>query len=160
MACPHSNAFGIGQLPPVEFATRFVRDWGIDMAPDAFLAEYRSWTRHLLPGARELLDELRPRYRLAALSNCNEVHWDRLTRDLDLPHLFEIAISSHHVGCRKPDPAVYRAALERLQVPAAAVLFFDDAQANVDAATAIGMQARLARGPDDVERGLNWPCPT
>jgi putative hydrolase of the HAD superfamily len=154
VACPHSNAFGMGRLQPLEFATRFVRDWGIAMAPEAFLAEYRSWTRHLLPGARALLDQLRPHYRLAALSNCNEVHWDRLASDLGLPDLFEEAISSHHVGCRKPDPAIYLAALERLQVPARAVLFFDDSQANVDAAAAVGMHARLARGPADVRHWM------
>ncbi len=48
----------------------------------------------LLPGARELLDTLRPRYRLAALSNSNAVHWDRNTMDLGVTGLFDAAFES------------------------------------------------------------------
>jgi HAD superfamily hydrolase (TIGR01509 family) len=40
----------------------------------------------------------------------------------------------------KPDPAIYRLALERLAVPASAAVFIDDVAANVDAAVAIGMR--------------------
>jgi putative hydrolase of the HAD superfamily len=62
----------------------------------------------------ELLASLRSRFRLAALSNSNELHWERNSRDLGVTDLFEVAISSHQVGLRKPDPRIYLAALDRL----------------------------------------------
>src|SRR5215216_6642168 len=99
--CRHTEAFGVGTLGRQEFAERFVQEWGIDLPPDRFLAEFRSWSRRLLPGAAELLATLRPRFRLAALSNSNELHWERNTDDLGVIRLFEMAISSHQVGVAK-----------------------------------------------------------
>src|SRR6476659_9158816 len=67
--CPHTEAFGLGLLSREEFAERFVRDWRVDLPPERFLQAFRSWSRRLLPGAEQLLASLRPRFRLAALSN-------------------------------------------------------------------------------------------
>jgi FMN phosphatase YigB (HAD superfamily) len=89
--CPHTEAFGRGQLSRQEFGERFVRDWGIDLPPETFLEEFRAWSKCLLPGAVELLATLRPRFRLAALSNSNELHWERNSRDLGVTDLFEVA---------------------------------------------------------------------
>ena len=116
--CPHTEAFGCGQLSRQEFGERFVRDWGIDLAPERFLEEFRSWSTCLLPGAVELLASLRSRFRLAALSNSNELHRERNSRDLGVTNLFEVAISSHQVGLRKPDPQIYLAALGLQMEPA------------------------------------------
>jgi len=154
MRCPHSEAFGVGKLSLRDYAEHFVRDWGIRLAPDAFLREYRSWSRRLYPGAEALLDALRPRYRLAALSNSNEAHWDRNTRDLGITELFEVAISSHQVGLAKPDPAIYLAALARLNVAAADVVFFDDLKANVAAALDLGIRAFQVNGVEDIRSAL------
>ena len=154
LACPHSEAFGRGLLETEVFAERFVADWGVPLRSDRFLAEFRSWARGWLPGAVELLAELRPRFRLAVLSNCNPAHWDRLLDDFGVTAHVDAALSSHHLGLRKPDPAIYEAALDHLGVPAGDVLFFDDAAANVEAAIGIGMQAVVVDGPDAVRRCL------
>src|SRR6185436_6298898 len=108
-----------------------------------FLKVFRSMARSVVPGARELLAELRPRFRLAALSNSNEVHWERNFKELRVLELFDFAVSSHQVGLCKPDPAIFRVALERARLPADAVMFFDDLPANVAAARSVGIQARL-----------------
>ena len=153
-ACPHSLAFGTGALSADAFADAFVRDWQIALEPEAFLDDYRFWSRGLLPGAADLLDTLRGRYRLAALSNSNPVHWDRQTHDLGITALFDAAISSHQVGLRKPDPAIYIRALELLDVSADRVLFFDDAQGNVDSARSVGMHAARVDGAGGVRDQL------
>jgi HAD superfamily hydrolase (TIGR01509 family) len=109
----------------------------------------RGW----LPGATALLAELRPRFRLAALSNSNAAHWERLA-ELGVLAEFDVALGSHELGVRKPDAASFRGALERLAVPAEAVLFFDDSAANAAAALALGMQAAQVEGPAAVRRHL------
>ena len=152
--CPHTAAFGLGQLSRDVFAERFVRDWGITLPPERFLEEFRTWSRRLLPGAAELLGSLRPRFRLAALSNSNEVHWERNSDDLGVTGLFELAISSHHVGLSKPDRAIYLLALERLGVRPGAVMFFDDVEANVRAASALGMRAFRVDGVEGIRERL------
>lgn len=146
VACPILRQFEVGALEPSVFAETFVSAWDLVVPPETFLEEFRLWSRALLPGARELLEALRPRYRLAALSNSNAVHWDRNTTDLGVTGLFDAAYSSHQLGWHKPDPAIYREALARLGVPAERVAFFDDVQLNVAGARAVGLTAFQVRG--------------
>ena len=152
--CPHTKAFGLGLLSRQDFAERFVRDWDIDLPPGSFLQAFRSWSSRLLPGAEELLASLRPRFRLAALSNSNELHWERNTNDLGINDLFDVAISSHQVGFCKPDPRIYQVALDRLGVSADAIVFFDDVHANVVAAAGLGMRAFQVNGVEGVRERL------
>jgi len=152
--CPHTEAYCLGRLGRQEYGERFVRDWGLSVTPERFLVEFRSWSRSVLPGAPELLSLLRPRFRLAALSNSNELHWERNTLDLGITGLFEMAISSHEVGLAKPDPAIYRLALDRLGEAPEAVMFFDDLEANVAAAAKLGMQAFRVDGVEGVRARL------
>jgi glucose-1-phosphatase len=144
--CPHVAAYCTGRLDRMEFGERMVRDWGLAVSTEQFLQEFRTWSRRLLPGATELLSSLRQRFRLAALSNSNELHWERHTNDIGVTALFDVAISSHQVGAAKPDPAIYQEALARLDVPPEAIMFFDDSHANVVAATVLGMRAFQVEG--------------
>jgi glucose-1-phosphatase len=152
--CPHTHQYGIGELSRQKFAERFVRDWNLSISPEEFLREFRSWSKRLLPGAADLLASLRPRFRLAALSNSNELHWERNSNDLGVTGLFEVAISSHQIGVCKPDPAAYLIALERLGVSSQAVMFFDDVPTHVEAAAALGIQAFRVDGVEGVRAQL------
>ena len=154
VACPLLRQFEVGALGPSDFAAAFVTAWDLAVPPATFLTEFRGWSRALLPGARELLDTLRPRYRLAALSNSNAVHWDRNTTDLGVTGLFDAAFSSHQLGCHKPEPAIYREALARLGVSADRVAFFDDFEPNVAGARAEGITAFQVRGVEQLTECL------
>ncbi|MBA7702582.1 hypothetical protein ES703_111351 [subsurface metagenome] len=50
-------------------------------------------------------------------------------------------ISSHEVGCRKPDRVIYQLALGRADIPAEQALFIDDKPENVAAARELGIHA-------------------
>jgi len=151
--CPHTDEFERGRLSPEEWAERFIHDWDVDLR--AFLAQFTTWSRRVLPGARELLEQLRPHYRLAALSNSNELHWERNAKELRILELFEFAISSHQVGLCKPDPAIFTMAIERAHVSSPdSIVFFDDIAANVDAAKSAGIRAYQVRGVDDLRARL------
>ena len=149
-----SEQFGLGKLSREDFGNRFVKDWNLELPPEDFLREYQSWSKRLYPGAVELLTLLRPRFRLAALSNSNELHWERNTNDLGVTSLFEVAISSHQVGLYKPDPKMYLTALDRLGASPDSVMFFDDLPANVTAASALGIQAFQVEGVEGVRSRL------
>jgi glucose-1-phosphatase len=149
-----TEQFGLGKLSPRDFGERFVRDWNIELSPKDFLREFQSWSKRLLPGAVQLLTLLRPRFRLAALSNSNELHWERNTNELGLTGLFEVAISSHQVGLYKPDPQMYLTALDRLGVSPDRVMFFDDVPTYVTAASALGIRAFQVEGVEGVRSRL------
>jgi len=149
-----TEQFGLGKLSRDEFGNRFVKDWNLELSPEDFLREFQSWSKCLYPGAVELLTLLRPRFRLAALSNSNELHWERNTNDLGVNSLFEVAISSHQVGLYKPDLQIFRIALDRLGVSPEQVMYFDDVPAYVTAASALGIRAFPVEGVEGVRSRL------
>lgn len=149
-----SEQFGLGKLSPEDFGNHFVKDWNLELPAEDFLREFQSWSKRLFPGAVELLTLLRPRFRLAALSNSNELHWERNTNDLGVTSLFEVAISSHHIGLYKPNPQMYLTALDRLGASPDSVMFFDDVPANVTAASALGIHAFQVEGVEGVRSRL------
>ncbi len=75
----------------------------------------------------------------ALLSNS----WDMEYPWVDLDPLLDVRIVSGDVGLRKPDPAIYRLASQRLGVPLEECAFVDDLEPNVVAAQALGMHAVL-----------------
>jgi glucose-1-phosphatase len=153
--CPHTDEFERGKLSPAQWAERFIKDWDVDLTPNEFLAKFTTWSRRVLPGAKELLEELRARYRLGALSNSNELHWERNTNELKIIELLEFAISSHQVGLCKPDPDIYKVAIDRAKVSSPeAIVFFDDLATNVEAAKSVGMRAYQVRGVDQLRERL------
>lgn len=61
--------------------------------------------------------------------------------DEHVPELaeFDLVMMSNEVGLHKPDPEIFRLALELLAVEPAAALFIDDLAQNVAAAQALGL---------------------
>ena len=53
--------------------------------------------------------------------------------------LFDAVVISEEVGMRKPDPAIYEIAAERMELPAALIAFVDDLPGNLKPARALGM---------------------
>ena len=154
--CPHTEAFERGALSPAAWAERFVEAWEVDLPAEEFLVRFTGWSRRILPGALELLARLRQRYRIAALSNSNPPHWYRNKNELRIVEQFEFAVASHEVGVCKPDPKIYRLALERGGITEPhRVVFFDDMAVNVAAARAVGMRAFQVRGVDALRDTLD-----
>ena len=114
---------------------------------DRFLdAEHRAWrpSRSLVDSAHALLDSLRGRgLRLAVVSNT----WPesaRLVRlelaELGVATRVDAVVLSGEVGARKPDPAIFRRALDELAVDAAHALFVGDRLIDdVEGAAGVGM---------------------
>jgi epoxide hydrolase-like predicted phosphatase len=63
-----------------------------------------------------------------------------------LAELFDAWVISGEVGLRKPDPAIYALAAERLGLPPKQCVFVDDLPGNLKPARAIGMATVVHRG--------------
>ena len=63
-----------------------------------------------------------------------------------LEELFDAWVISSEVGLRKPDPAIYELAAERLGLPPEACVYVDDLPGNLKPARALGMATVLHRG--------------
>ena len=78
--------------------------------------------------------------RTAIVTNNVREYGDAWRTQLPLDELFDAVVDSSHVGVRKPNPAIYHIALERLEVAdPTRVVFLDDFEGNVVAARKLGM---------------------
>src|SRR5208282_640084 len=94
-------------------------------------------------GAMPILKEVSAsnRYLIGALNNeARETNEFRFVK-FDLRRHFAVSLSSCYVGLRKPEPAMYRRALDILGRPARRVLFIDDREENVAGGASAGMTA-------------------
>lgn len=140
--------FETGVIDTDEFAHGVVHEFQLRVGASEFLTAFNRWPRALLPGARELLAELAPHYRLASVSNTNALHWDRFMAEWSLDRAFHFNFPSHRVGKLKPDHDYFQHVLDVVGVPPTRALFMDDNAINVDAAAALGLQAHRAIGVD------------
>ncbi|MCX7855727.1 MAG: HAD family phosphatase [Anaerolineae bacterium] len=72
----------------------------------------------------------------------------------DLEPLLDAVVISGEEGVLKPDPAIYRIALERLGVAPEEAVFVDDWKPNVEGARQLGMVGVLFRGTVHLQRAL------
>jgi HAD superfamily hydrolase (TIGR01509 family) len=87
--------------------------------------------------------ELRQRgVKTALVSNCSHSTRGIVAR-LGLVDAFDTVVLSFEVGLRKPDPAIYREALGRLDVEPDRAVFVDDQQEYCDGAASIGIETYL-----------------
>jgi len=90
----------------------------------------------------ELMRELKAGGRRMAMLTNNVREWEPVWRSmLPVDEIFETVVDSGFVGCRKPEPRIYEMTLERLGLPAAACLFIDDLEHNIEGARELGMNA-------------------
>ena len=148
------RAFEGGRIGPDEFSESVVAEFDLTVTPDVFREAFDTWIDGLFDGVEDMLNELRPRFRLATMSNTNAIHWPKLSGDMRLGELVDTHFPSHQTGLLKPDPDAFENVIQMLGVQASEILFFDDNQLNVDAARTSGLQAEVARGPSDIRDHL------
>jgi putative hydrolase of the HAD superfamily len=158
-----------GSVDEVEYPgmiRELLAGFGVEVTDDElarFLAaEHAAWepARQLGAHTHALLDSLRERgLKTGLVSNAFDPGWllhDDLAR-MGLAERLDAAVFSSEVGKRKPDPAIFEAALAQLGVDGERTLFVGDRlYEDVRGAKSLGMttaQALWFRADDD-ERGL------
>lgn len=108
-----------------------------------------------LAGNAPLLGRLARRYRLGIVSNFYG-NLGRVCDDAGIGEFFSVLVDSAAVGCAKPDPGIFRVALEALGVqPAAATFVGDSLPRDMAGARAVGMRHIWLVGPTAPPDG---PC--
>jgi putative hydrolase of the HAD superfamily len=154
LASPAVRRYERGEGGRDEFARGVIEEFALPVDRDTFIAGFSGWPRQLFPDSAALLAQIRARYRVASLSNTNELHWSRFAQDWGLPGMFDANFPSFEVKRIKPDADYFEHVLETLGVPAQRALFLDDNAANVAAAQRVGIHARRAVGPAGVREAF------
>jgi putative hydrolase of the HAD superfamily len=114
---------------------------------DVWNAIFISMPRHRF----DMLLRLRQQYKVFLLSNINDLHerWiaEYMVREHGLvdyeSRFFDGVYFSHLIRLRKPDRAIYEYVLSDAEILPEQTVFFDDVQANIDAANAVGIRGIL-----------------
>jgi glucose-1-phosphatase len=95
-----------------------------------------------IAGSEDLIERIRAKYRVAFLSNSNEVHAELIPRRFSsLFRKDDRFVFSHRFRVAKPDPDMFRRALEVIGALPQNVVFIDDLIENVLAARAEGIRS-------------------
>jgi HAD superfamily hydrolase (TIGR01509 family) len=140
----HDNAdlltlFERGRISPVDFHKN-ARDL-LDAAAgyEEFFAAYND-VFSPNPPVIDLLRRLKPGRRMALLSNTDVCRWTFIKGRFPEILFFDGYALSFDVGVMKPDPEIYREALEGVGARPENAVFIDDLAENVEGAKRLGMQ--------------------
>ena len=151
---PSVRSFETGRSTPDRFAKDVITEMDLPVTKDEFIQRFTHWPMGLFPGVPELLDRLKPDYRLACFSNSNSLHWPVLMDDMALKAKFNNRFGSHLIGKVKPDKEAFAYVINQLKCKPSSILFLDDNILNVQSAKEIGMVAYCVKGPGEIERVL------
>lgn len=147
-----------GEISLEASRTGRIRDWaeqlGIDVPAgaeldwfDSYTLGYRAgWVR--FPDVDPMLSDL-PRLPVGLITNGHGVQQRQKVASLALEDFFDVILVSSEFGSPKPDPAIFRAAAERLDVdPSGCLMIGDQLDADITGALAAGMRAAWVQRPD------------
>lgn len=138
-----------GDITPAMFREALRRYFDRPVSDEAIDAAFCEFLRGIPTERLHALEQLHKEYGIYLLSNTNALMWNRyilpeFTKDgHDIDYYFDGIIASFRVGAYKPEAAIFEAAEHTLGIRPEETLFFDDSQANVDAARRLGFHAEL-----------------
>lgn len=153
--------FETGLVEPADFFDQFSRLLDLRLEYPRFCEIWSSiFTDALVP--EEMLAGLAARYRLVLLSNTNAIHFE-MVREQYAPLLrhFHDMVLSYEVKVMKPDPRIYRIAVDRAGCLPGECFYTDDIAAYTAAAREQGIDAVTFESAAQVQtemiaRGIEW----
>ncbi|GAB4418257.1 MAG: glucose-1-phosphatase [Bacteroidia bacterium] len=142
-----------GDVEIDDFLQGIQEEFGLVADPETLRRIWRELLIGLYPGREATVQRLAQRYGVALLSNTNRYHYEQYIDECRgmfgaMDHVF----LSYEMGLRKPDPAIFEAALAQAGWRAEETLFADDSRRNVDAAAALGLHTWWIETPADFDR--------
>jgi epoxide hydrolase-like predicted phosphatase len=156
--------FSISAITRDDYVQRVADGLGFPDAETArhFLEELYAGDR-FNPQVAAAARALRDRYQVALLTNASPGQDERILEQfgIDVYAEFDAYVNSAHVGLRKPDPAIFRLTLDRLDVAPQQAVLVDDMLRNVDSARELGIHTVQFVDPDtslaELEALLGYP---
>lgn len=93
-------------------------------------------------------------YHLYILSNLAKETYEYLNSIIDINKYFDGAIFSYKVGLRKQEKDIFIYIINKYNLDLSETIFFDDKIRNVNNAIAVGLNAKVFKSIDDVEKEL------
>lgn len=149
-----------GLIEPREFVARLSQTLDLDLDFERFCGIWGCiFTGQLIPD--QVLEALAARYRLLLLSNTNQIHFQTIRSKYSLIRYFHDLVLSFEVHAMKPEPEIFRVAIERAGCRPGECFYTDDIGSFVEAARREGIDAVQFESPAQIERemrarGITW----
>ena len=143
-----------GRISPQDWHLHVSRRLGSKFSFQQFV---EVWNRALDPTPiheEAFLEKLGKKYRLAVLSNTDPLHVAHLEKTYGFFQLFPVRIYSCSVGASKPNPVIYKEALQACKVRAQEAVYVDDVPAYAQAASQLGMHGIVFQSPEQLQSDL------
>ena len=143
-----------GRISPRDWHLHVSRRLGSKLSFEQFI---EVWNRALDPTPIHedaFLAKLGKKYRLALLSNTDPLHVAHMEKTFGFFELFLVRIYSCRVGASKPNPVIYKEALQACKVRAQEAVYVDDIPAFAQAASQLGMHGIVFHSPDQLQSDL------
>lgn len=154
---PHWLDWQEGRISPRDWHLHLTKRLGAALTFEQFS---EVWNRALDPvpiHSEAFLEGLSMNYQLALLSNTDPIHMSHEEARFPFFRFFPIRIYSYQVGASKPDPIIYRKALQACRVRAEEAVYIDDIAEYAAAAARLGMTGIVFQSPEQLRsefRGL------
>ncbi len=152
-SAPLVRALETGQMNEEEFLQQIPAVLGCS-GEEVFGPRFHAWQLKLFPGVGDLVQDAAQRYRVALLSNTNEIHWRQVTTASRVFESFEHVFLSCETGHYKPEHAAFRDVTELFDCAPGDVLFVDDSEPNIAAARDFGINAHKVAGAAELRKLL------
>ncbi len=94
------------------------------------------------------------RYKIALLSNINILHFDYLKKNFSVFDAFRNIVTSFELGYRKPDPLIYKKALDLLDAAPQDTFYTDDRAELIEKAGSLGIRGFVFSDAQQLKRDL------
>ena len=144
--------FELGRIGPRQYYEGLTARLSLPWTYEQFVRAWNDMLREN-PAVTGLAQRLSRHHRLMALSNTNVLHLNRIKAIPTLAVLHDW-VASCDVGLRKPDPQIYRLAIQRAGARPERTIYIDDRPELVDAGRSAGLTAVRCESAAQLERDL------
>jgi len=142
-----------GKIGRNKFWETFKQELDLTASEDELEQNWISGYR-LNEATKSLIQELSRRYDVYYLSDNVQERIDVVESKYHFLNLFKDGIFSHVVGVRKPNPRIYKLALEKVDAEPSEVVFIDDKASALEPARELGMKTILFEDAETVRQKL------
>ena len=142
--------FSLGKISESYYWSRLLGEFGME-GTQVQIKEAQEYLREAHVPYHGMLEFFRsPKgSRKTGLMTNNTREWlDYFYKKFGLSRIFDVVVSSHECGARKPSRKIYEITLERLGTKAEETVFIDDQPQNLEPARQIGMVAVHFESPE------------
>lgn len=151
---PLYHDFERGRITAADFHRALQHTLGLVVSFNEFLPIWNNiFTQK--PDMEQLVRETKRRFRIAALSNTNELHWNYLRQQFRIMHSFDDYFLSHTLHTRKPEEKIFNAVLAYYGLAPNRIAYFDDVPEYTAAARERGILAHVFTTVEEARALIN-----